>query len=137
MPNVERRYSEAAKAAHARTIPLTRAIAWRWHCDPDRRVRLAMAARLAPDSAELASMLYDADDAVAAMAYERSMLADYSAACRDTRWLVRQVGVAKTCSLELVQRALRDMNDIVRTVAERRMFGKQGRAFCGQLRAIL
>lgn len=125
-----------SKAAHARTIPLLRAIRWRWHLDPDPRVRLAMASRLPEESPELAVLLYDSNDQVCAMAYERSARANYAQACLDERWLVRQVGVAKTDNANFVRQALKDVNEFVRATAERRMYGR-GAAFAGRLLAVM
>ena len=126
-----------SKARHARTIPIERAMRWRWHLDADARIRLAMAARMPDDSAELAYLLHDADDQVCAMAHERSKFANYEKACMDERWFVRQVGVARTSSIALVRAAVDDPNDFVRETARRRLFGARGVAFVGKLVAII
>ncbi len=126
-----------SKAEHAKTIPLYRAVAWRWHVDRDPRVRFQMAVRLPPDSIELAAMMADADATIAAMAYDRSALADYERACASQFWQIRQVGVAKTESVELVRAARHDENAIVRATAERRLYGKKGRCFSGALQRVV
>jgi hypothetical protein len=126
-----------AKASHARTIPIERAISWHWHQDPDPKVRFAMACRLPFDSEQLAYLLADPVAQIAAMAHERSSFANFDQACRDERWMVRQVGVAKTSSPTLVEKALKDINDIVRATAERRFYGRAGKLFTGRLQAIL
>lgn len=104
-----------------REIAIEKAIRWGWHLDPDRRVRFVMVCRLPSNSYILAGMTHDPDAQIAAMAYDRSTIADMTDACRHNHFLVRQAGIAKTWRADLVKKALRDDCMLVRETAKSRL----------------